>query len=630
MADDRSLFTKHLFMSGCRCPTKLYYKTRPHIYPEREEQWPFIRHVLYNKQQMKGLLKALYPEAVSIERSGYEAASERTERALQRPHAVLFDAGFMTDGLYAKVPLIEKDGDKTAIAIIQTKAFDPEKHSLTGRNGKIHSGWKDYLLDFAYRLYVIRQCRPEWKLEPYLVLPDKTAEARLDRLDRIVAQGEPVKKDSVLNLLAFVPVQHLVDRFWDGREPCIEDEEHPLYGVPFEECLKSMAGWHADGEKVFSGIGKKCSDCEFRVEQKHLAAGEKSGFRECWKGILPDESGKEHVFDLIGAGNRNLIEREIYLQENASVDGDLTPGGIERMNGNLSDRQRRVLQIAKAKGHDVPRELVKPELSEEIRSWEYPLHFLDFEAGSYAVPIRAGHRPYQTVVFQYSCHTLHRDGSLEHSDWLHPADDSHPNIQFIKALCRVPDLLQGTIIQYSGFERSALKKIYRELDRTSDGKRNHGELKRWIDNIVRRDDSSGSKAPFLADMGRMVKNYYYNLAMGGSLSIKEVLRSVMEICPVLEERFTQPYSSRNFDGIVWWQQQKGRVRSPYDILRERREAFVGQGTEAMVAYARLRSEMYEDDQERERLRSGLLSYCELDTLAMVMIYLHWKKLVDKQ
>jgi len=30
------------------------------------------------------------------------------------------------------------------------------------------------------------------------------------------------------------------------------------------------------------------------------------------------------------------------------------------------------------------------------------------------------------------------------------------------------------------------------------------------------------------------------------------------------------------------------------------------------------------DAEREALRNALLQYCELDTLAMVMIYEHWE------
>jgi hypothetical protein len=33
--------------------------------------------------------------------------------------------------------------------------------------------------------------------------------------------------------------------------------------------------------------------------------------------------------------------------------------------------------------------------------------------------------------------------------------------------------------------------------------------------------------------------------------------------------------------------------------------------------------------ERDRVCKGLLKYCELDTLAMVMIYEYWKNLLEK-
>jgi hypothetical protein len=44
----------------------------------------------------------------------------------------------------------------------------------------------------------------------------------------------------------------------------------------------------------------------------------------------------------------------------------------------------------------------------------------------------------------------------------------------------------------------------------------------------------------------------------------------------------------------------------------------------MTAYAKMQFEEM-SDYERGELTSSLLQYCELDTLAMVMIYEAWKK-----
>lgn len=52
------------------------------------------------------------------------------------------------------------------------------------------------------------------------------------------------------------------------------------------------------------------------------------------------------------------------------------------------------------------------------------------------------------------------------------------------------------------------------------------------------------------------------------------------------------------------------------------------GGAAMMAYAKMQfSEMSE--KEREFYRNALLKYCELDTLAMVMIYEGWKDYLDR-
>ena len=47
------------------------------------------------------------------------------------------------------------------------------------------------------------------------------------------------------------------------------------------------------------------------------------------------------------------------------------------------------------------------------------------------------------------------------------------------------------------------------------------------------------------------------------------------------------------------------------------------GGAALMAYARMQFEII-SDYERNELKSALLKYCELDTLAMVMIYEAWK------
>jgi hypothetical protein len=93
------------------------------------------------------------------------------------------------------------------------------------------------------------------------------------------------------------------------------------------------------------------------------------------------------------------------------------------------------------------------------------------------------------------------------------------------------------------------------------------------------------------------------------------------------------------DLIAWIQMEEGRVKDPYKLLpkmfsdiSDRDLERLSEGDEmrdggaAMTAYVRMQfEEMVE--LERQEIRRALLRYCELDTLAMVMIYEAWREWV---
>jgi hypothetical protein len=152
----------------------------------------------------------------------------------------------------------------------------------------------------------------------------------------------------------------------------------------------------------------------------------------------------------------------------------------------------------------------------------------------------------------------------------------------------------------------------------------------------------------MVDLCQVVKDYYYNPLMKGSNSIKSVLPAILGTSAYLQDKYAKTISeigltSLNFsDTHVWLSIQNGVVESPYDRLPklfENWDAFeqeelisemedVSNGGAAMVAYAKLQ---YEDmsTPERAELVKGLLKYCELDTLAMVMLYEELREEVKK-
>jgi hypothetical protein len=100
-------------------------------------------------------------------------------------------------------------------------------------------------------------------------------------------------------------------------------------------------------------------------------------------------------------------------------------------------------------------------------------------------------------------------------------------------------------------------------------------------------------------------------------------------------------TSSNFDAShVWLQQENGVFQNPYKLLPPLFKDWsndqldellsdvedLNNGGAALTAYGFLQ---YTDmsEAERQELQTGLLRYCELDTLAMVMLWEGFRELV---
>ena len=129
--------------------------------------------------------------------------------------------------------------------------------------------------------------------------------------------------------------------------------------------------------------------------------------------------------------------------------------------------------------------------------------------------------------------------------------------------------------------------------------------------------------------------------MGGSYSIKVVLPSVLNSSGFIQSKYSQPIygtsemPSQNLpEGKVWIAYgDDGKVKNPYKLLPpiasylgidadlnelELKETeSVANGGAALAAYAKMQ---FSDGVMSEALEQALLTYCELDTLAMVFIW----------
>jgi hypothetical protein len=234
---------------------------------------------------------------------------------------------------------------------------------------------------------------------------------------------------------------------------------------------------------------------------------------------------------------------------------------------------------------------------------------------------------------------MHADGRVEHhNDFISYVAGEYPNLAFVRALKASLESNSGTIFRYATHENTVLNKIKRDIAVLQPD--DQDELLDFIDEITEEEIDKKVKrrgARNMVDMADLVRKVYYSPHAGGSNSIKRILPAIIHDCPMVAERFAQPdlygkgkaYSSRNFDSHVWIQDDK--KRDPYKTLLpltsfegiSDEELFddlgeVADGTAAMTAYNKLQWSFI-GEAERLALRDALLQYCELDTLAMVML-----------
>ena len=290
---------------------------------------------------------------------------------------------------------------------------------------------------------------------------------------------------------------------------------------------------------------------------------------------------------------------------------DLDPEDLFNKKGVLGTTgSRQWLQITQTRGN--LGEFLNEALFEEMDTWEYPLHFIDFETGTPPIPAIKGLQPYAYMAFQYSVHSYHKDGHITHSDWI-DTTSRFPNFEFLRNLKN--DLGEkGTIFSYSAHENTVLKAIREQLETL--GADDMEELVQWIDSVTWKNNSPRE----MVDMFELVKAYYYHPLMGRSNSIKDVLPAVIHESEYLREKYSKGYSSSNYTDARFLADSD----NPYDLLK--REEGIAKGDEALVAYLKIRQGNEENIDEIERI---LKKYCELDTLAMVMIFEHWNDLKSR-
>ena len=141
-------------------------------------------------------------------------------------------------------------------------------------------------------------------------------------------------------------------------------------------------------------------------------------------------------------------------------------------------------------------------IQQELANLQYPVHFLDFETDNPPIPRFDGLRPYQHFPFQYSCHVLHLDGTVEHYEYLH-TDTSDPRNTLLESLLNHVSSDGSVVVYEAKFERGVLKDLIDSFP----------EHTTVLQSIINR----------LWDQLDIFKNHYVHPDFCGSNSLKNVL-----------------------------------------------------------------------------------------------------------
>ena len=624
--------SKSRFKIALDCATKAYYDANRDIYTNQslcDKTSQFYKLV---GNQVGELVKYWYrqkdPRAIEIENEQQDQQIEETQLLLKRDRVTLFEATLKHKNLLLRADVIEKIGDTINLIEVKSAGWDSNKHSLLGKGSRenpLNPDFKEYVYDIAFQTYVANLIYPNYDIKPYLLFLDKNQSIDFDGLAQLfICTDKDEKKVKIKDEIKLKELKKFPFILLDASEAVKiaqnkSSERTSKDPIIFTSIIKNVSELLSQGLKPTPQLTAKCKSCTYYQSNNTPLSLKKSGWHECMRDVLNDNSNierKDSIFGFYGQPDyQELLSHKVLAMKSLPL---VNAKSLKINQGKINEKLRRNLQILESK-NEIKKIFFEPLVVKKLyNSWKYPLHFIDFETTLQPFPYFRNQIPYQQVLFQFSHHIIHEDGKIEHkTEKLISKPNINTSLIILSELEKALNKDQGTIFHWTNFEKTVLNKIF--IEAKKEKVKNLDNIKLFCESLGLQKDSKGR----LYNLQKIFKDYIFVPDTSGSSSLKILLPALLKYSSFLREKYQMPIygtdnmPSHNFKNKVWYIEKNNLVKSPYELLDE--DENVNDGGQAMIAYDQLQQKDL-DTNQRGNLEKQLKKYCELDTLGMVMAY----------
>lgn len=483
-------------------------------------------YLIYRECKSNAWLKIHKPDIYSqFPLSEFDLSLMENGRDVELVARQLFPSGVLVNGrgLEAQQKTQNCIQDKTSVifqavfvkddflAAVDVLKFNPEtnSHSIYEIKSTNSIDRKTHYYDLAFQVNLLRKCG-----------------LKIDSINLIHLNSEYIRSGD-LNINLLFKIEDITKEIEELCEEVAVDMECALKYLSQESISENFCFC------IYQGRSKHCTT--FSISNPNV----------------PKYS--VHDISRIGSSKKKLAE----MIDSKIVDIDKVPLHIE-----LSTFQQKQIEAYKQDKITID----KKNISDELKSLEFPLYFLDYESFPPPIPKFDGFSPYKQMPFQYSLHILKSpEGNLEHLEFLHTGSDD-PTRQLVESLQEQIGSSGSVIVWHKNFECIMINKPIAER---------LPEFNEFIESLNNR----------VYDLEEIfLKQYYVHKGFLGKTSIKNIL-------PILVPKLSY------------------------------KDLAIQEGTAAFLRWAELITGNLNENNRSEIIKN-LKIYCGQDTLAMYEIWKH--------